>query len=191
MKAKNNRVVDDLYNSHNYPRLYKIWCDMKYRCNNKNAINYKSYGGRGIKICKEWLEFPAFCKWALENGYSDNLTLDRKDNDKGYSADNCRWATKKEQSNNTSKNTIYEYDGESHTLSEWSDIYNVNYDTIVTRYSKGKRGKELFEPSKKMKSDNRFKNIKYSDATLMGWTKKKLILYINNLYKKADEYVEV
>lgn len=84
-----------------YTRLYEIWKSMKQRCNNPNKSNYGRYGGRGIRVCREWNEsFSAFEKWALSNGYQDDLTLDRENNDKGYSPDNCRWATPKEQANN-------------------------------------------------------------------------------------------
>lgn len=77
-------------------RLYVIWHGMKARCYNKNNESYHRYGGRGIKICNEWLKsYLSFKIWSLNNGYSDNLTIDRKDNDGNYSPQNCRWVTNK------------------------------------------------------------------------------------------------
>ena len=81
-------------------RLYKIWEDMKRRTLNPKHKAYKDYGGRGITICDEWKEHIPFRDWALSNGYSDELSIDRIDNDKGYYPDNCRWATKTIQSRN-------------------------------------------------------------------------------------------
>lgn len=187
MKLKNNRIVDDLYNSKNYPRLYRIWTNARYRCSNPNANNYKYYGGKGITFCEEWNKFASFCKWSLNNGYEDDLTLDRVDVNKGYEPNNCRWVTMKDQTNNKRNNVYYEYDGQLHTLSQWSEIYGLNYDTVLTRYSNGKRGDDLFKPTRTKKNDSRFENIKYSDATLMGWSKKKLISYIKNLYEIAQQ----
>lgn len=83
-------------------RIKRIWQGMKDRCSNCNHSAYKYYGGRGIKICEEWLNsFDAFYAWSMSNGYRDGLTIDRfPDNDGHYEASNCRWATMKQQSNN-------------------------------------------------------------------------------------------
>lgn len=77
-------------------RLYRIWKNMKKRCLNKNNTDYKYYGARGIKVCKEWNEFRPFMEWANSHGYKDTLTLDRIDNDGNYEPGNCKWATRKE-----------------------------------------------------------------------------------------------
>lgn len=82
-------------------RIFKIYKAMKNRCLNKKAPQYKDYGGRGISICDEWLDdFESFYNWSTNNGYAESLTIDRIDNDLGYSPDNCRWATKQTQSEN-------------------------------------------------------------------------------------------
>lgn len=86
---------------HRDSRQYNIWRSMRQRCHNPKNSRYRDYGGRGITVCDEWLNnFEAFYEWSIANGYREDLSIDRIDNDKGYSPDNCRWTTMKEQRNN-------------------------------------------------------------------------------------------
>lgn len=115
-------------------RLYRIWQGMKNRCGNENTIYYDRYGGRGISVCDEWEKsFEAFMEWSTKNGYKDDLSIDRIDNNKGYSPENCRWATKEEQANNCVSNVVLRHNGEEHTIAEWSKIRGINYQTLHSR----------------------------------------------------------
>lgn len=117
-------------------RLYSIWNGMKHRCFSENARCYARYGGRGINICDEWIGengFQNFKYWAINNGYSDELTLERVDNDGNYCPDNCTWATHEQQANNMSTNNRITVHGETHTIAEWSKITGLNRKTIWRR----------------------------------------------------------
>lgn len=119
-------------------RLYIEWRSMKQRCENSKYANYKAYGGRGIKVCEEWKnDFLAFRKWALDNGYRDDLSLDRIDVNGNYEPTNCRWADSFTQSNNRRNNHYLTLNGERHTAREWQDITGINATTIITRQSRG------------------------------------------------------
>ena len=121
-----------------FTRLYRIYAKMKRRCYVKDDVAYARYGGRGIYICDEWLNsFDAFSKWAYENGYEDSLSIDRIDNDKGYYPDNCRWATKYQQSNNRRFNRRFTFEGKTQTLSQWCAEKNMNYGTVWWRLKQG------------------------------------------------------
>ena len=118
-------------------RVYTIWGKMKSRCTQKNSPAYKRYGGRGITVCDEWSKnFMNFYNWSMANGYQDNLTIDRIDNDKGYYPDNCRWVTMKEQQNNRSTNHFIEHNGEKLTIAQWAEKLNVYPSTIYDRIRK-------------------------------------------------------
>lgn len=119
-------------------RLYKIWIGMKNRCHNPEADNYKDYGGRGIAVCEEWRHsYLTFSTWAKQNGYADNLSIDRIDNDKGYSPDNCRWVNRFVQGNNKRSNAVFTIDGETKTVTQWARIYGINPITVFSRLYKG------------------------------------------------------
>ena len=143
-----------------YTRLNNIYDNMKRRCYNPKSDVYKYYGGRGIKICDEWNNrekarlqngtcskgWLAFKKWALENGYQDNLTIDRIDPNGNYEPSNCRWVTMKVQSNNLRNNVRLTYKGRTQTIHEWCDELNLNYDCIRDRICrKGWGVTEAFE----------------------------------------------
>jgi hypothetical protein len=131
-------------------RLYKIWAGMKRRCND---LEFERYGKRGISVCNEWNTYDVFRDWALNNGYDDNLTIDRIDNDKGYEPNNCRWATAKEQAYNRSSNRYLEYNGERHTIKEWSKKIGLAVTTISERLKRGWSIKDTMTLPKAVKCD--------------------------------------
>ena len=118
-------------------RLGGIYHGMLDRCENSNSDSYKDYGGRGIRVCEEWQTFPPFKKWALENGYSDMLSIDRIDVNGDYEPSNCRWATSKEQGNNKRDNHYLTYNNETMTVQQWGEKIGINPNTIIHRLRRG------------------------------------------------------
>lgn len=132
-KASEANTTHNLSDKH---PLYSVWKNMKKRCINPNANEYKNYGGRGISVCLEWsTSFEKFYNWAINNGYSKELTIDRIDNNGNYCPDNCRWVDKTVQLNNTSRNHYIEYNGIKYTLSTLSKHLNIPYNIVRYRIS--------------------------------------------------------
>ena len=124
-------------------RLYKIWWGIKMRTTNPNRKEYPRYGGRGIKLCNEWADdHLAFKEWALSNGYSENLSLDRIDVNGDYEPSNCRWATDLEQANNQTSNHLITYNGKTMNITQWSKETGIPRSTISGRLFKGKKSIE-------------------------------------------------
>lgn len=119
-------------------RICNIWRSMKDRCYNSNCKAYKNYGGRGIRVCDEWLnDLKGFYDWSMTNGYEENLTLDRIDVNGNYEPSNCRWADRTTQANNTRSNHLIEYDGKTQTIAEWSRETGIKQHTIIRRLGLG------------------------------------------------------
>ena len=117
-----------------YYRLYRIWSGMKNRCLSPTCSSYDRYGGRGIKVCDEWVEsYLAFKAWAIANGYKNNLTIDRIDVNGNYEPDNCRWATYSEQNANQRPRATYEYDGSTYSLDELAEISGLPRSCVYSR----------------------------------------------------------
>lgn len=118
-------------------RLHHIWKHMRQRCINPNDKDYGDYGERGITLCDEWFnDFESFYNWAMENGYEENLTIDRINVDEGYSPDNCRWVTWKEQQRNKRNNYYVDYNGEKISISELAEKIGIKYTTLYQRLEK-------------------------------------------------------
>ena len=125
-------------------RLYRIWLGMRTRCYNPKQCHYEDYGGRGIAVCDEWKnDSKSFIDWALANGYTDSLTLDRIDVNGNYCPENCRWITMKEQHNNRRDTITVTYNGRTQTLSQWAEETGIYYHKLLMRYKRGWEAERL------------------------------------------------
>lgn len=132
-------------------KLYAIYKSIIYRTSNTTNNRAADYVGRGITVCDEWKnDYAAFKEWALASGYKAGLTIDRKNNDEGYSPENCRWADAIVQANNKRNNHLLTYNSETKTLAEWARETEINYFTLKTRINRGwSAERALTEPTKK------------------------------------------
>ena len=129
-------------NGWSHTRLASIFGGMKQRCYNSKNPEYYLYGGRGIKVCEEWMsDSNSFYSWALDHGYVEDSTqtersIDRIDVNGDYCPGNCRWVDSYTQANNTRRNIYYEFNGYKHTLTEWSRIVGIKHGTLYNRINK-------------------------------------------------------
>lgn len=115
-------------------RIYSSWHCMKNRCYNTNDEHYPDYGARGITVCEEWKDnFQVFYEWAISHGFREDLTIDRIDVNKGYSPNNCRWATAKEQQRNRRITVYLDYKGDKKPLAEWAEIKGIDRKNLEYR----------------------------------------------------------
>ncbi len=120
-------------------RIYSEWQGMKGRCYNKGSARYADWGGRGIEVCEQWRNsFESFYTWAMANGYQDNLTIDRIDNNGNYCPENCRWVGQQEQCRNRRSNINITIGNSTRTLMEWCEIFQVDYTNVNARYHRNK-----------------------------------------------------
>lgn len=142
--------------------LQQKLCDMKRRCYNPEEKIYKDYGGRGIKVCDEWMDkkegHSNFQKWAVENGWEEGRSIDRIDVNGNYEPNNCRWATPEEQANNRRNNNYVTINGVTKTTSEWARQIGISQNAFTGRINSGWTGEELLKP--------KFKPLKMSKAEM-------------------------
>ena len=193
--------VENAKNARHRDSLYSVWNGIKNRCYNPNTENYQYYGGRGITVCDEWLnDFEAFKKWMLEHGYDyskpyQEQEVDRKDNSKGYSPDNCRIVTHTQNARNTRNNKFLTYNGETLTAGGWAEKLGVPMARIKERMKKSDDAEYiLFAEPRSQRSNTGIKGISYQKSN------GKYILYMNRKYigsfktleeavKRKEEYL--
>jgi len=126
-------------------RIYNTWKSMVARCNVPTCDSFEWYGGRGIKVCSEWLDVSVFHEWATNNGYTDGLTIERKNVNGDYCPENCTWIPLQEQASNTRRSRIITYRGETMILKQWADHLNIKRATLSNRFHLGWSIEKAFE----------------------------------------------
>lgn len=155
-RDERNRTANLLHGqcrSKGHSPLYSSWHDMKQRCTNPNSKAFPYYGGRGITVFHEWMQFTAFETWALKNGYKDGLTIERKDVNGNYCPENCEWIPQSLQCLNTRRNLRITYKGNTQILKQWAEELNIPYKLLQRRIKRGWGVEKAFETPL---------NIKYS-----------------------------
>lgn len=155
-------------------KLYQAWVNMRQRTGNPNHKEYKNYGGRGIYVCDEWNDYENFKTWALENGYKDNLSIDRIDVNGNYCPENCRWADFETQQNNKRYNRFISHNGKTQTITQWSKETGISRNTLDSRLKSGWSIKDALTKDKCIKGerrDNRFLTYDGKTQTITRWSR--------------------
>lgn len=154
-------------------RLYGIWKGIKVRTHNTHHKDYKYCGAKGITICDEWdKSYEAFKEWALNNGYRDDLTIDRIDNSGNYCPENCRWADLYTQANNKSNNHLITYNGKTQNMTQWAREIGVRRELIKDRLKSGWSVKDALTKEKREPGEsilNRFLTYNGKTMTASRW----------------------
>ena len=170
-------------------RLYKAWRNMKNRCLNSKSKDYPDYGGRGIKVCANWINsYESFRDWAVSHGYSEELSIDRIDVNGDYCPENCRWATQEQQSRNTRKNIHVEIDGFSGCLLDYCELHGLNYHTVISRLNLGWPLEEAIKRSERTNYRKKEIMLTYQGKTMnaTAWCKE-LGIPKTNLFRRLDK----
>jgi hypothetical protein len=152
-----------------HPRLHNAYYSMRARCRNPKNPAYANYGGRGITVATEWNTAEAFCAWAIANGYDPELTLERLDNSKGYSPDNCAWVDRKAQARNRRSSRFVEIDGERKTVAQWAEESAINFRTLRERAESGKLDASKFLSRQRIPLTRKIITINGVGKTLLEW----------------------
>ncbi len=129
------RIANTKHGMYGSPE-YKTWQGMKQRCYNKSFQQYADYGGRGITVCERWMSFENFLEDMSKR--PEGMSLDRIDNEKGYSKENCRWTTEYEQKRNTRRNHCITFNGETKCLQDWAESIGIKANTLINRLNRSK-----------------------------------------------------
>ena len=135
MNLKHGATAEKHGDKNSYPSSYKVWCNMRQRCNDPNSPVYHHYGGRGITVCDRWNDYANFLSDMGER--PKEMSLERIDNNKGYSPENCRWASMKEQSKNRRTNRMITYNGQTKSVIEWADHLGIPRQSLYNRVFRG------------------------------------------------------
>lgn len=144
-------------------RLYRLWQGIKSRCYNAHNPEYKNYGGRGIIMSNEWLDFSVFKQWADSNGYADNLTIERVNVNGNYCKENCKWIPLSEQLKNTTRTVYITYKGETLCAQDWCKKFGLANNVVIHRYRTGLPLDKVF--SKKTFRGKSFKSKEFFNVT--------------------------
>lgn len=176
--------------SYKKTRLHRIWVGLRSRCNSPTNPDYPRYGGRGISVSQEWDTYVNFKEWAMKNGYSDELSIDRIDVNGNYEPSNCRWTTTSEQAINRRNNHFITYNGETHTVSEWASILGISEATLHSRLRAGMNEDEaLTKPISKPKvlEHNGEKHTVSEWSKITGIPRKILDSRLNDLHWSVEK----